>query len=113
MWGLAWLRTQQSSLVVVRLAAAQPSRPEPPEQAMHLLVKVTDLHRQGRRHDIGAGRCATSARAAVRYTRTRSGKLPRQAGLVAAATRTNPPCPADDAPGDESESTPEQINSYK
>lgn len=48
---LAWLLTDQPSLVA-HLAAVQPSRDEPPEQAMRLLVELLGLERQGRRHDI-------------------------------------------------------------
>lgn len=50
-WWPAWLLTQQSSLVP-HLAAAQPSRDGPPEQAMRLLVELVRLERQGRHHDI-------------------------------------------------------------
>lgn len=50
-WWPAWLLTQQSSLGAL-LAAAQPSRDGPPEQAMRLLVELLGLERQGRHHDI-------------------------------------------------------------
>lgn len=50
-WLPAWLLTEQPSLVA-HLAAAQPSRDEPPEQAMRLLVELLGLERQGRHHDI-------------------------------------------------------------
>lgn len=50
-WWPAWLLTQQPSLAA-HLATAQPSRHEPPEQAMRLLIELLGLERQGRQHDI-------------------------------------------------------------
>jgi len=50
-WFPAWVLTEQPALAP-RLAQAQASQPDPPEQAMRLLLMLLGLERRGRHHEL-------------------------------------------------------------